>query len=48
MELGVLPKVVHERHGHSTITTTMHIYSHVTPTTQKNAVEQFAARLAGA
>ena len=35
-------KVVQERLGHSTITTTMNIYSHVTPTMQKNAVEQFA------
>ena len=48
MELGVPPKVVQERLGHSTITTTMNIYSHVTPTMQKNAVEQFAGRLAGA
>ncbi|WP_460802712.1 tyrosine-type recombinase/integrase [Microbacterium sp. GXF6406] len=47
MELGVPPKVVQERLGHSTITTTMNIYSHVTPTMQKNAVEQFAGRLAG-
>ena len=47
MELGVPPKVVQERLGHSTITTTMNIYSHVTPTMQKNAVEQFASRLAG-
>ena len=48
MELGVPPKVVQERLGHSTITTTMNIYSHVTPTMQKNAVDQFASRLAGA
>ena len=48
MELGVPPKVVQERLGHSTITTTMNIYSHVTPTMQKNAVDQFATRLAGA
>lgn len=48
MELGVPPKVVQERLGHSTITTTLNIYSHVTPTMQKNAVEQFAGRLAGA
>ncbi|HEY0246626.1 MAG TPA: site-specific integrase [Gryllotalpicola sp.] len=48
MELGVPPKVVQERLGHSTITTTMNIYSHVTPTMQKNAVDQFANRLAGA
>lgn len=47
MELGIPPKVVQERLGHSTITTTMNIYSHVTPTLQKNAVEQFASRLAG-
>ncbi|MFV0405255.1 MAG: tyrosine-type recombinase/integrase [Propioniciclava sp.] len=47
MELGVPPKVVQERLGHSTITTTMNIYSHVTPTMQKNAVDQFANRLAG-
>ncbi|WP_299090521.1 tyrosine-type recombinase/integrase [uncultured Microbacterium sp.] len=47
MELGVPPKVVQERLGHSTITTTMNIYSHVTPTMQKNAVDRFASRLAG-
>lgn len=46
MELGVPPKVVQERLGHSTITTTMNIYSHVTPTMQKNAVDRFASRLA--
>ncbi|MFT3945172.1 MAG: tyrosine-type recombinase/integrase [Ancrocorticia sp.] len=28
LELGEHPKVVHERLGHSTITTTMNIYSH--------------------
>ncbi|MFT4165470.1 MAG: hypothetical protein QM650_09535 [Microlunatus sp.] len=28
--------------------TTNPVYSHVTPTMQKNAVEQFAGRLAGA
>ena len=48
LELGEHPKVVQERLGHSTITTTMNIYSHVTPTMQKNAVDQFASRLAGA
>ncbi len=41
------PKVVQEHLGHSTITTTMNIYNHVTPTMQKNAVDQFAGRLAG-
>jgi len=38
LELGEHPKVVQERLGHSTITTTMNIYSHVTPTMQKAAV----------
>lgn len=45
LELGEHPKVVQERLGHSTITTTMNIYSHVTPTMQKSAVDRFAAHL---
>jgi integrase len=48
LELGEHPKVVQERLGHSTITTTMNIYSHVTPTMQKAAVDRFAAPLDGA
>jgi len=36
------------RLGHSTITTTMNIYSHVTPTMQKATVDRFAAHLDGA
>ncbi len=44
-ELGEHPKVVQERLGHSTISTTMNIYSHVTPTMQKAAVNRFAAHL---
>lgn len=48
LEMGVHPKVVQERLGHSTITTTMSIYSHVTPTMQKAAVSLFAAHLGGA
>ncbi|HWL01679.1 MAG TPA: tyrosine-type recombinase/integrase [Microbacteriaceae bacterium] len=43
LELGKNPKVVQERLGHSTITTTMNIYSHVTPTMQKSAADDFAA-----
>ncbi len=39
------PKVAQERLGHSTITTTMNIYSHVTPTMQKAAMDRFAAHL---
>ncbi|WP_448070450.1 tyrosine-type recombinase/integrase [Georgenia yuyongxinii] len=45
LEMGVHPKVVQERLGHSTITTTMNIYSHVTPTMQRSAVDRFAAHL---
>ncbi len=48
LELGEHPKVVQERLGHSTITTTMNIYSHVTPTMQKAAVDRFAAHLGDA
>ena len=48
LEPGEHPKVVQERLGHSTITTTMNIYSHVTPTMQKAAVDRFAAHLDGA
>ena len=47
-ELGEHPKVVQERLGHSTITTTMNKYSHVTPSMQKAAVDRFAAHLDGA
>ncbi|TSD45025.1 site-specific integrase [Rhodococcus sp. KBS0724] len=39
LEAGVHPKVVQERLGHSTITTTMNVYSHVTPTMQRAAVD---------
>ena len=45
LELGEHPKVVQERLGHSTITTTMNIYSHVTPTMQRSGVDRFAAHL---
>lgn len=45
LELGEHPKVVQERLGHSTITTTMNIYSHVTPTMQRSAIDRFAAHL---
>ena len=38
---GVHPKIVQERLGHSTITTTMDLYSHVSETIQSDA----AARL---
>lgn len=46
LELGEHPKVVQERLGHSTITTTMNIYSHVTPTMQRNAIDRLAQHVA--
>lgn len=48
LELGVPPKVTQERLGHSTISTTMNIYSHVTPTMQRAAVDEFSRHLASA
>lgn len=48
VERGEHPKIDQERLGHSTITTTMNIYSHVTPTMQKSAVDRFAAHLGNA
>lgn len=42
LQLGVHPKVVQERLGHSTISTTLNIYSHVTPTMQRDAVTRLA------
>lgn len=42
---GEHPKVVQERLGHTTITTTMDVYSHVTPTMQRSAADRFAAML---
>jgi integrase len=37
---GVHPKVVQERLGHSTITMTMDVYSHVLPSMQQEAAEK--------
>lgn len=45
--LGIHPKVVQERLGHSNISTTMNIYSHVTPTMQKDAVTRLAELMEG-
>lgn len=39
MKNGTNPKIVQERLGHSTINTTMNIYSHVTPTMQQDAID---------
>lgn len=48
LELGVSPKVIQERLGHTTITTTMNVYSHVTPTMQRGAVAELTKHLAAA
>jgi integrase len=40
---GVHPKVAQERLGHSTMTTTMDLYSHVTDTMQADAAERLDA-----
>lgn len=40
LQSGAHAKVVQERLGHSDITTTMNIYSHVTPTMQAEALER--------
>lgn len=48
LELGVHPKVVQERLGHSTITTTMNIYSHATPTMQRAAIDGLAQHISQA
>jgi integrase len=40
MQLGEHPKVVQERLGHSSITVTMDIYSHVMPVLQMQAADK--------
>lgn len=46
LELGVHPKVVQERLGHTKISTTMDIYSHVAPTMQRSAIDLLAKHVA--
>jgi integrase len=36
---GIHPKIVSERLGHSRVSITLDLYSHVTPTMQRQAVE---------
>lgn len=43
LESGIHAKVVQERLGHSDITTTMNIYSHVTPTMQDDALHRLTS-----
>ena len=41
LKQGIHPKIVQERLGHSTISTTLDIYSHVTPGMQQAAAQRF-------
>jgi integrase len=45
LQAGINPKVVSERLGHSTITLTLDVYSHVLPTMQQDASEQLEAMI---
>jgi len=45
LRIGVHPKVAQERLGHSTIATTLDLYSHVTKSMQQDAAEQIDATL---
>lgn len=47
LQLGVNPKVVQERLGHSTPAFTLQVYSHVLPGMQESAARQLAERLLG-
>ena len=41
LQQGVHPKIVQERLGHSTVATTLDIYSHVLPGLQETAARRF-------
>ena len=45
---GVHPKVAQERLGHTTVTTTLDLYSHVTATMQEDAADRLDAAFRGA
>lgn len=42
---GIHPKVAQERMGHSSVSTTLDLYSHVTPTMQQDAASRLDAGL---
>jgi len=44
---GVHPKGVQERLGHTSITTTLNVYSHAMPGMQSQAAEQVSAMIFG-
>ena len=46
MELGVNPKIVAEMLGHTDVTITLNLYSHVSPTMQDDAAARMDAALA--
>ncbi|MBS4103882.1 tyrosine-type recombinase/integrase [Tsukamurella paurometabola] len=48
LEAGENPKVVSERLGHASVSFTLTVYAHVTPTMQRGAVDRFTAALSGA
>lgn len=45
LEQGIHPKIVSERLGHTRISTTLDLYSHVTPAMQRQAADAFDAIL---
>lgn len=47
LQLGIHPKIVSERLGHSTVAFTLDIYSHATPHMQSEAAERFGTLLNG-
>lgn len=47
LEAGIHPKIVSERLGHSTISITLDLYSHVVPGMQSEAAEQVSAMIFG-
>ena len=47
LESGVPPKVAAERLGHSDATLFLNLYSHVTPTMQRDAADKLGAALFG-
>lgn len=47
LEAGIHPRVVQERFGHSTISITLGMYSHVGPTLHDEAAELVAIALLG-
>ncbi len=47
LKQGVHPKIVSERLGHSNISMTLSVYSHVLPNMQEDAVKNFAKNIFG-